>query len=88
METQLESLKTLREGIASLAPGDQGFAASLIVQYDAKGALTEKQWYWIERLAADVGAGDVPDFTQQPRRSSMWASSGASSPSLRRRRST
>ena len=64
MNTQLESLKTLREGIASLAPGDQGFAASLIVQYDAKGELTEKQWYWIERLAADVGAGDVPDFTQ------------------------
>ena len=64
MNTQLESLKTLREGIATLAPGDQGFAASLIVQYDAKGELTEKQWYWIERLAADVGAGDVPDFTQ------------------------
>ena len=64
MNTQLESLKTLRDGIATLAPGDQGFAASLIVQYDAKGELTEKQWYWIERLAADVGAGDVPDFTQ------------------------
>ena len=47
-----------------LPSGDQGFASSLIVQYDAKGELTEKQWYWIERLAADVGAGDVPDFTQ------------------------
>ena len=28
-----------------------------------RASLTEKQWYWIERLAADVGAGDVPDFT-------------------------
>ena len=38
MNTQLESLKTLRDGIASLALGDQGFAASLIPSTMRKAA--------------------------------------------------
>lgn len=32
------------------------FAASLILQYEDRGSLSDKQWYWVEKLAADAAA--------------------------------
>lgn len=46
------------------------FAASLIKQYSRKGALSDKQWWWVEKLtnpdkdATPVNAGPIIDLLQ------------------------
>ena len=60
-----EAVKVLREGVSLLPKGDQGFAASLLMQLDTKGDLSEKQWTWIVKLAHSVETAGVPDFTKE-----------------------
>lgn len=43
-------IKALTVHQSKLAPKDQDFAGSLIVQYQTKGHLSDKQWYWVKTL--------------------------------------
>ena len=58
-------LKVLKEGVHLLPKGDQGFAASLLTHYETKGHLSDKQWFWIDRLATATEAVGLPDFTKE-----------------------
>jgi len=55
----------LKEGIAKVKPAQQSFAASLVAQYEAKKTLSEKQWFWVQKLAEEVECYGVPDFTKE-----------------------
>lgn len=52
---RVAALSVLTEAVTAgkLAAKDRGFAESLITQSAARG-LSEKQWYWVERLASAV----------------------------------
>ena len=59
----------LKEQLTKLPAKDQDFAASLLDQLERKGKLSDKQWFWVDTLAARIGAGpaepvtlDVGDF--------------------------
>lgn len=39
--------------------GNVDFASSLVQQYNAKGSLSAKQWYWVEKLAQPKAAKAV-----------------------------
>jgi hypothetical protein len=42
----------LKAGLDKLSADDRAFAGSLVKQFDKKGALSEKQWYWAEKMWA------------------------------------
>jgi uncharacterized protein DUF6011 len=52
------NLEALQAGFSKLAPADQPFAASLIAQATTPGKkpLSDKQWYWVGKLAERAGA--------------------------------
>lgn len=45
---------------AGVATGD--FPVSLIEQYERKGYLSHKQWYWVDRLATPRPVEQLPSF--------------------------
>ncbi|HEY1441372.1 MAG TPA: DUF6011 domain-containing protein [Mycobacterium sp.] len=45
-------IATLADNLAKLPAKDQSFAASLVAQFANKGSLSEKQMYWVGKLAA------------------------------------
>ena len=45
-------VEALRTALASLTARDMTFAASLISQYDTRGTLSDKQWVYVDSLAA------------------------------------
>jgi len=64
----METVKITSDGVAAavadlksfrneLAASDSGFAASLINQFEKRGALSEKQMYWVGVLLARAVAG-------------------------------
>lgn len=55
-----ESAIALKDNLAKLGAKDQAFAESLLGQYAQKGSLSEKQAYWVEKLAARATKGDEP----------------------------
>lgn len=70
MENQ-EAISKLTDLIHSpmLSQKNMEFAASLIQQHMTKKSLSDKQWYWVERLVEEAGApveamptADVGDF--------------------------
>jgi hypothetical protein len=50
-DAELQALAELREHIQRLPPGDQRFAASLLVHADARRRLTRRQLPWVGILA-------------------------------------
>ena len=60
--TREHAIELLTMMLTSLPKGQQVFAASLITQYHSKKKLSDKQWYWVERLVAK--AQGIPDFTE------------------------
>jgi hypothetical protein len=59
MEDEMSStddLTALKAGVDKLPANDQGFAQSLIAQATKRGSLTEKQWYWVGKLAERLKA--------------------------------
>ncbi len=49
-----QAVLTLNSGISKLSGGDQEFARSMLRQLGAKGRLSEKQWWWVEKFANDT----------------------------------
>lgn len=45
------SLDLLRTSLPLLSASDANFASSLLAQYDRKGSLSDKQLYWVNKLA-------------------------------------
>jgi len=65
---QQARIDALKANVPNLSPRDAGFALSLIGQYESKGALSERQWPHVDRLAApaaeatcDPQVGDIID---------------------------
>jgi hypothetical protein len=59
----------LKQQLTKLPAKDQDFATSLLDQLERKGTLSDKQWFWVDTLAARIGEGpaepvtlDVGDF--------------------------
>lgn len=50
--TETERIDTLRAVVGKLNERDQSFARSMIDQFALRGYLSDKQWPWIEKLAA------------------------------------
>ena len=51
--TPEENLEILRfNAVMNLSNADNEFAGSLMGNYDRRGSLTEKQWYWVDQLAS------------------------------------
>ena len=52
-------IQHLQQNIDKLPAGDRAFAKSLWDQFSRKGALSDKQWVWVEKLNASIlGIGD------------------------------
>lgn len=65
MTTTLErqqDIKYLSVKLDNLPKDDQGFAKSLVQQYGLKHSLSEKQWFWVEKLSCALQG--IPDFTE------------------------
>ena len=56
-------LNDLRTAWVDLPQKNHDFVQGLIAQYDQKGSLSEKQWYWVAKLAGDLPDRKVPNFT-------------------------
>lgn len=50
----LQEVQTLKDCIPQMNMRDAKFAESLIGQFENKGRLSDKQWYWVEELAKRV----------------------------------
>lgn len=50
--TEEQKIQALSDAIANLGDKNRKFAESLIKYHSSRGYLSEKQWYWVERLAA------------------------------------
>lgn len=61
MQHLIERAETLKSHIGGLPESKTGFAKSLLDQLKRKGALSERQWEWVDKLA-DIAQG-IPDFT-------------------------
>lgn len=46
------NIEALRKVLPALPAKDQSFAQSLLDQFDMRGSLSEKQAYWVDKLAA------------------------------------
>ena len=46
-----QALEALQQHAGKLKPDDQHFAQSLLKQHQRKGTLSDKQWYWVGKLA-------------------------------------
>jgi hypothetical protein len=46
------NIEALRKALPALPAKDQSFAQSLLDQHDIRGSLSEKQAYWVNKLAA------------------------------------
>ncbi len=46
--------------VPNLRSKDQGFASSLISQFSSKNSLSNKQWYWVKKLANTAKHGYEP----------------------------
>jgi hypothetical protein len=53
----------LKEQLTKLPAKDQDFAASLLDQLERKGKLSDKQWFWVDTLAARIGVRPVEPVT-------------------------
>lgn len=53
-QTPNERINTLRVKCANLQQRGREFAESMIDQYDERGTLSEKQWYWVGVLIQDA----------------------------------
>jgi hypothetical protein len=53
----------LKEQLTKLPAKDQDFAASLLDQLERKGKLSDKQWFWVDTLAARISQGPVEPVT-------------------------
>lgn len=69
-----ERAAALKANLAALPEKDQGFAASLVRQFEKKGSLSEKQVYWLDKLA-DKAEG-IPDFTEEKTQVEVGALNG------------
>lgn len=60
-----DAIKVVKETGYLLSDDDQKFVNSLVSQFEKKGTLSDKQWHWLEKLAARALALEegVPDFT-------------------------
>ncbi|MCL4743806.1 MAG: hypothetical protein KJZ83_00175 [Burkholderiaceae bacterium] len=65
----------LKQHLSGLPHSKIDFASSLIKQLERKGQLSEKQWFWVDKLA-DMAQG-IPDFTQpEPEKITVGALTG------------
>jgi len=63
MKELAERVATLKANIHNLPKSKIDFAASLLDQFDRKGQLSDRQWFWVQKLA-DESEG-IPDFTRE-----------------------
>lgn len=61
MQVEAERIAILKANIGGLPDSKIDFAKSLLTQYDRKKQLSDKQWFWVDKLA-DMAQG-IPDFT-------------------------
>lgn len=60
----LDAIEVLHLRYPELPAEKRDFALSLAAQFKTKGYLSEKQWFWVEKLADAVQCAGVPDFTR------------------------
>jgi hypothetical protein len=53
----------LKEQLTKLPAKDQDFATSLLDQLERKGKLSDRQWFWVDTLAARIGEGPAEPMT-------------------------
>ena len=69
----LDAIEVLHLRYPELSAEKRDFALSLAAQFKTKGTLSEKQWYWVEKLADAIQCAGVPDFTGTlPHPGTMW----------------
>jgi hypothetical protein len=68
-----DAVKVLKEAANLLPQKDQEFVASLLAQLSSKGKLSEKQWYWVEKLAGQVMQLEVAQAITPPPPQSAYA---------------
>lgn len=63
----LKAADALKLNVSALSERDKPFAESLLSQLERKGSLSDKQWYWVGKLAdtAEKAKDGIPDFTTQ-----------------------
>lgn len=65
IDTHPPAALLLKEQLDKLPMKDQDFAASLLDQLERKGKLSDKQWFWVDTLAARITAGPLEPATQE-----------------------
>ena len=61
VQTQKDAVQVLKQHVAGLPAKDRTFAQSLVDQFAKKQSLSDKQMFWVDKLAAK--AQGIPDFT-------------------------
>ena len=59
----MNAIETLRAALPTLSAKSQSFAQSLLDQHDMRGSLSEKQMYWVNKLAAEAADRKAPRET-------------------------
>jgi hypothetical protein len=60
-QSQSEAIGLLKQNVTTLNAKDRTFAQSLVDQFQKKQSLSDKQMFWVEKLASR--AMGIPDFT-------------------------
>lgn len=60
--SETQNIAPLVAALPTLSAKNAAFAASLISQHTTRGGLSDKQWYWVNKLAAPVAP--TPAATQ------------------------
>lgn len=59
-----ETIEALKSGLDKIPAKDQSFVKSLLSQHATKGKLSEKQWYWVGKMAQSLEPKpNIPAFT-------------------------
>jgi hypothetical protein len=61
----MNAIETLRAALPALSVKSQAFAQSLLDQFALRGSLSEKQMYWVEKLATEAADRKAPRETAQ-----------------------
>ena len=59
-------IAALRAVLSAVPAKDQSFAQSLVDQYDKRGDLSDRQWPWVDKLAAKAAAAAAPAIDPAP----------------------
>jgi len=78
-----ERILKLQKALPTLSASNVEFAGSLILQHNDRGKLSDKQWFWVEKLAADAGKPQPEPKSVEGNFKPLWDMLTAASASLK-----